>query len=135
MKVVVDTNVIVSGLLKDKGSCAEILRLVFGGHLELCVDDRILREYETVLPRPRFRILPQDVNSALNLIRFRAVRSVPLPLRVELADSSDLPFLEVAAAANAALITGNARHFPRQSREGVTILSPTEFLDSMRSSV
>jgi putative PIN family toxin of toxin-antitoxin system len=134
MKVVLDTNVVVSGLIKGKGTCGQILRLAFGGHLDLCVDDRILHEYEAVLPRPLFRMLPEDVNNALTLIRFRAERTIPPPLRVELPDRSDLPFLETAAATNAILVTGNSRHFPRHERAGVVVMTPRELLDFLRSS-
>jgi putative PIN family toxin of toxin-antitoxin system len=134
MKVVLDTNVVVSGLINGKGSCGQILRLVFSGRLDLCVDDRILREYEVVLRKPLFRILPVDVNNGLTLIRFRAERIIPSPLRAELPDQSDLPFLEAAAVAEAILVTGNARHFPRHERADVVVMTPREFLDFLRSS-
>jgi len=134
MKVVLDTNVLVSGLIKGKGTCGQILRLAFGGHLDLCVDERILREYEAVLPRPLFRMLPEDVNDALTVIRSRAERAIPAPLRVELPDRSDLPFLEAAAASDAILVVGNARHFPRHERAGVVVVTPREFLDFLRAS-
>jgi putative PIN family toxin of toxin-antitoxin system len=134
MKVVLDTNVVVSGLVNGKGSCGQILRLAFGGHLDLCLDDRILQEYEAVLRRPLFRMLPEDVTNALTLIRFKAEHTIPLPLRPELPDRSDLPFLEAAAAAEAILVTGNARHFPRHERAGVVVMTPREFLDFLRSS-
>jgi predicted nucleic acid-binding protein len=55
-------------------------------------------------------------------------------LRVEIPDRSDLPFLEAAAAANAILVTGNARHFPRHERAGVIVMTPREFLDFLRGS-
>ncbi|MGD1000002.1 MAG: putative toxin-antitoxin system toxin component, PIN family [Candidatus Brocadiia bacterium] len=134
MKVVLDTNVVVSGLIKEKGTCAQILRMVFGGHLDFCVDDRILQEYEAVLHRPFFRMLPEDVSNILALIRFKAERIIPASLRVEIPDRSDLPFLEAAAAANAILVTGNARHFPRHERAGVIVMTPREFLDFLRGS-
>jgi putative PIN family toxin of toxin-antitoxin system len=134
MKVVLDTNVVVSGLINGKGSCGQILRLAFGGRLDFCVDDRILRAYEVVLRRPLFRILPEDVNNALTQIRFRAERMIPPPLRAELPDRADLPFLETAAVAEAILVTGNARHFPRHERAGVVVMTPREFLDFLRSS-
>jgi putative PIN family toxin of toxin-antitoxin system len=133
MKVVLDTNVIVSALINGKGTCGQILHLVFGGRLDLCVDERILHEYETVLPRPLFHMLPEDVNNALALIRFRAERTIALPLRVELPDRSDLPFLETASAMDAILVTGNTRHFPRHERAGVIVMTPREFLDFLRS--
>jgi predicted nucleic acid-binding protein len=79
-------------------------------------------------------MLPEDVNNALALIRFRAERIMPAPLRVEIPDRSDLPFLETAAAADAVLVTGNARHFPRHERAGAIVMTPREFLDFLRDS-
>ena len=132
MKVVLDTNVLVSGLISAKGPCGQILLLAFGGVLQPCVDGRILDEYETVLPRPLFRIHPEDVAEALRVIRMRAERVAPMPLDAELPDKTDLPFIEVAAAAEAILVTGNLRHFPKKARQGVTVVSPREFLDILR---
>ena len=134
MKVVLDTNILVSGLISAKGPCGQILRLTFGGVLQPCVDDRILDEYETVLPRPLFRIHPEDVAEALSVIRLRAERIAPVPLDVELPDETDLPFVEVAAAAEAILVTGNLRHFPRRKCKSVTVANPREFLDLLRQS-
>ena len=51
------------------------------------------------------------------------------PLGIELPDQDDLPFLEVAHAAEATLVTGNTRHYPPEERRGVTILDPASFLD------
>ena len=134
MKVVLDTNVVVSGLINKEGACGHILSLLFAGLLQPGVDDRIVHEYETVLARPLFRILPDDAQEALRIIRLRAERAASLPLRVALPDPSDLPFLEVAAAAEAILVTGNARHFPRHARAGVTVMTPKDFLDLLRGS-
>ena len=55
MKVVIDTNVIVSGLLTPFGNSAEIVRMITSGKLNLCFDARILTEYEEVLKRPKFK--------------------------------------------------------------------------------
>ena len=134
MKVVLDTNVLVSGLISAKGPCGQILQLTFGGVLQPCVDGRILDEYETVLPRPLFRIHAEDVAEALSVIRLRAERIAPMPLDAELPDKTDLPFIEVAAAAGAILVTGNLRHFPKRTCKGVTVVSPREFLDHLRQS-
>jgi predicted nucleic acid-binding protein len=43
-----------------------------------------------------------------------------------------VPFVEVAAAAAAVLVTGNTRHFPKKACEGVTVVSPKEFLELLR---
>ena len=54
MKVVIDTNIIVSGLLTPFGSPSEILRLLALGKLIICFDTRIMAEYLGVLNRPKF---------------------------------------------------------------------------------
>jgi hypothetical protein len=51
------------------------------------------------------------------------------PLAVRLPHASDLPFLEVARAAGAILVTCNLRHFPKSQRAGVTVMSPGDFLE------
>ena len=56
MRVVLDTNVLVSGLLTPSGPCGQIVELVLDGVLDLCVDGRILDEYEDVLRRPKLAI-------------------------------------------------------------------------------
>ena len=55
MKIVLDTNVLISGLLTPFGSSGEILRIMFSGELALCLDARILAEYKDVLHRPKFK--------------------------------------------------------------------------------
>ena len=54
MRIVLDTNVLVSGLLSPHRPPGEIVRLVSGGLVSLCLDARIVAEYRDVLARPRF---------------------------------------------------------------------------------
>ncbi len=70
----------------------------------------------------------------LQIIRRRGRPLISMPSAIELPDPTDLPFLEVAASADAILVTGNARHFPARARAGVTVMSPSEFLDHLRGS-
>jgi len=133
MRVVLDTNVLVSGLLTTNGACGQILAMVFEELLHPCVDDRVLDGYEEILPRPLFDFAPHDVAATLRLMRARGERLTPLPLPVALPHEDDHPFIEVAAAADAILVTGNKRHFPKRSRGGVTVVSCGEFLELLRS--
>jgi len=134
MKVVLDTNVIVSGVLTIHGVCAQILDMLTEGVFGIYVDDRILAEYDSVLRRPRLHLIPDDAAAVMERIRSVAERVGAVPLSAELPDPEDLPFLEVAASAGAILVTGNARHFPKRSRGGVKVLSPREFLELLRCS-
>ena len=134
MKVVLDTNVVVSAIMTAHGKCAQIIDLLADGAFELCADDRILAEYDSVLERPQLRIVPEDAAVLLELIRSVADPVAAVPLPVQLPDPEDAPFLEVAAASQSLLVTGNARHYPKSSRAGVTVLTPMELLELIRRS-
>ena len=132
MKVVVDTNVIVSALLTPTGLCAQILGLLTEGILQPCVDERILAEYEEVLLDPRFPFEPAHVAALIEMLRRVGERVAALPIQAALPDEDDRPFLEVAATAQAVVVTGNLRHFPKAARKGVLVVSPREFLELLR---
>ncbi len=134
MKVVLDTNVIVSAVLTAHGVCAQIFDMLTDGVFGIYVDDRILAEYDSVLRRPYLRLIPDDAAEVMELIRSVAEPVGAIPLPAELPDPGDMPFLEVAASAGAILVTGNTRHFPKRSRLGVTVLSPREFMELVRRS-
>ena len=134
MRVVLDTNVLVSAVLTAHGACARIVDLVVEGELQLCADDRLLAEYERVLRRPELRIVPEDAAVLLELLRAVCDPVAGHPLPVRLPDPDDAAFLEVAVASQSVLVTGNARHFPKASRAGVTVLTPRELLDLIRAS-
>jgi putative PIN family toxin of toxin-antitoxin system len=132
MRVVLDTNVIVSAALTTHGTCAQIVEMLGEGVFEICADGRILDEYDSVLRRPELRIVPENLAIVMEMIRQIAVPVAAVPLAVELPDPDDRPFLEVAAAADALLVTGNARHYPRRASAGVKVISPAEFLELVR---
>ncbi|TKB79435.1 MAG: putative toxin-antitoxin system toxin component, PIN family [Nitrospira sp.] len=133
MKVVVDTNVLVAGLLSPFGPPGEILCMVASGTLRLCFDARILTEYEEVLARPKFRFNAEQTQALMDHIQAEGFSVASNPLPVRLPDPSDEPFLQSAVASEAdCLITGNIKHFPSARRQGMTILSPREFLDYYR---
>ena len=134
MRVVLDTNVLISGLLTPFGTCAEILRLLVADRIRLCVDARILLEYEEVLQRPKFGFDRQKTALLLDFIRASSEFHAAIPLDKPLPDPDDAPFLEVALAAGAGcLVTGNLKHFPPQCRGGCSVLTPAEFMDAYRA--
>ena len=129
MRIVLDTNVLVSGLLSPHGPPGRIVDLFLDGTVTLLVDDRIVMEYREVLARPRFRFNPADVEAVLGLIDIAGERVAAGPLSAIVPDPYDLPFLEVAYAGKAdALVTGNARHFRGAADVGVRVLSPAAFM-------
>ena len=129
MNIVLDTNVLVAGLLTPSGPCGEIMRMVSSGELRLSFDARILSEYHEVLLRPKFKFNGDSVIALLEYIRHsgRVVASSPLPH--SLPHQDDEPFLQAAIAGQAAcLVTGNRSHFPLKLCCGVKTLSPNDFL-------
>jgi putative PIN family toxin of toxin-antitoxin system len=130
VRVVLDTNVVVSGLLTDLGAPAQIVELCLAGDLELVIDGRIVAKYREVLRRPELSLDAADVEAFLGIVDF-AEHVVGVPLPLTLPDPDDLPFLEVAvAAAVDALVTGNARHFRApEGKLDISVVSPRQFLD------
>ncbi|HZS58559.1 MAG TPA: putative toxin-antitoxin system toxin component, PIN family [Gemmatimonadaceae bacterium] len=130
MRVVVDMNVLVSGLLRADNPPGRIVDLIVGGRLSVLFDDRITREYEDVLSRPRFDFDATSVHAVLRQLRATGEHVVAAPLAVVLPDPDDLPFLEVAVAGGArALITGNRSHYkPRAGTHTVPVRSPRDFV-------
>lgn len=129
MNIVLDTNVLVSGLLSPFGPCGKIVRMVSSAELTLSFDARILTEYKGVLLRPKFRFEKDKIDALLDHIehRGRTVASSPLPH--SLPDYDDEPFLEVAITAQAVcIVTGNQIHFPPDLCMGVTVFAPHDFL-------
>ncbi|MBI4700857.1 MAG: putative toxin-antitoxin system toxin component, PIN family [Deltaproteobacteria bacterium] len=133
MRIVLDTNVLVSGLLNPFGAPGELVRLVASGALELCYDARILCEYRDVLLRRRFPFDPDYVNGLLETIEAEGGPVSGRPLAEDLPDPTDAPFLEAALAGEArCIVTGNVRHYPLRAREGMVVVSPAEFLGIYR---
>lgn len=132
MKVVLDTNVLVSGILTPGRVCHRILELVRDGVLIPCVDGRILEEYEAVFRYPKLSLIQDPAREIVAFFRGAAIRVGAIPLSCALPDAGDLPFLEVASAAGAVLVTGNVRHFPAAARGRVTVMTPAGLLDRLR---
>lgn len=129
MRVVLDTNVLVSALLKPGGKPARILRLILQGQIEILTNEAILSEYTEVLSRPKFHLDPQNVRTILETLRSRGIHAPALPIFLDLADPGDEPFLEAALGAGAdALVTGDRKHFPRARCRGQKVMTPDEFL-------
>lgn len=132
MKVVIDTNVLVSGLLKPHNHPGAIIRLLAGGKLQAVYDARILSEYWEVLHRPLFGFRPTDVEALLDYVKDSGLLITATPLKIHLSDPDDEPFLEAAMAEpGTILITGNKRHFPREACGKVILYNPAEFMEHL----
>ncbi len=133
MRVVLDTNVLVSGLISPGGPPGMILSMVINKSLRVCYDPRILAEYLEVLQRPEFDISADRISGLLAQITASGEGAQVSALQMPLPDPDDMAFLEVALAAQAeCIITGNLKHFPSSCRQGMRVFSPAEFLEFYR---
>ena len=127
MNVVLDTNVIVSGIIKPDGSPAKLLNMVVNGTLTINADTRILSEYGRVLNSPKFSFPETIITHLLHYISSESKLVTPDPFLLPVKDPSDLPFIEIAVQEDIPLITGNIKHF--EDIENIRLYSPTRFLE------
>jgi putative PIN family toxin of toxin-antitoxin system len=133
LRLVIDTNILVSAALKPNGLQRTVLLLAITKPARLYVTDTILSEYRDVLARPELRIRKGLRHQLLQLIKNHArLINAVRPVRAAI-DPGDDKFLECADAARADyLVTGNERHFPKfwkntkviSSREFISIVAP-----------
>jgi uncharacterized protein len=128
LRLVLDTNIIVSAALKPDGVQRTVLLLAITKPAMLYVTDPILAEYRDVLARPKINIRKGLQQQMLQLLRRHARRVNPSrPMQVT-ADPEDNKFVECADAARADyLVTGNARHFPKSWKK-TKVITSREFL-------
>jgi len=126
MRVVIDTNVLVSALINANGSPAAILSLVLNGNIKVLCDNRILFEYANVLTRKIFGFDSDTVRDLIDYFRHDGEYINAVPINAAFNDEADKKFYEVCKSGSALyLITGNAKHYPKDQ----TVISPREFLD------
>ena len=131
MRIVLDTNVLVSGLIVARNAPGRIIDLIRTARLDLVVDDRILAEYEAVLSRDYFRtyFTLEEKARVMAYIRMDAQNCICAEAIAGLPDPYDAPFAEAALTAGVPLVTGNAKHFPSALCRGIQIFSPSAFLE------
>jgi len=128
LRVVLDTNILVSALLTREGNPAKIYRMFLTQALTLVYCAEILDEYEDVIYRPRLKIPIADANIVMDAIRYYG-EEIFIPVSrssiIPMPDEDDRIFYDTAKTVGAYLITGNTKHYPSEP----FILTPTEFLE------
>jgi uncharacterized protein len=126
IRAVIDTNVLVSGLLSPAGNEALILL----GLLKPCFSKEIIEEYAALLARPKFAFPPDEIAAVLSMFRSRGELLAPETSAVASSDPGDTKFLLCAEAARADyIVTGNKRHFPAGSYGATRVVNAGELLD------
>ena len=127
LKLVVDTNVVVSAALQPLRNPARALFLAVDRH-HVFVSREIFEEYRDVLFREKLKLDPRESNRILDFMRDHCELVRPLFHIHACKDPDDDKFLDCAAAAGADyIITGNKRDFPTTPSKPL-IVSPREFL-------
>jgi putative PIN family toxin of toxin-antitoxin system len=113
MRVVLDTNILVSACWKPGGLEAQVVELAIAGKITACVSADVMAEYRDVLSRPKLASVNGRALEMLAALE-RAAVTVETTAHVKASiDDDDNRFLECAEAAGAEyLITGNLRHYP-----------------------
>jgi putative PIN family toxin of toxin-antitoxin system len=120
---VIDTNVVVSGLLNPHGPSARVLDAILDGRVKLVYDARILAEYRDVLRRPRLKLAPDKITAFLTGLQSQ-MTVTPRPLA---AAGPDVVFVEAALATKyRTIVTGNLADYPPEILHGVRVLTPAQ---------
>lgn len=126
---VIDTNVLVSALLKWDSVPGNVLQFTITGVVTPVLNEDILREYREVLLRKKFHFPESVVDAILDNLAAHAVFINEEKLDVNLPDPKDVVFYEVVMEErkkqDAFLVTGNLKHFPVER----FIVTPRQFLD------
>ena len=128
VRVVLDTNVLLSACLKPSGLEARVVEMALSGEVEACDTDAVWAEYEEVLRREKFCAFQIRAEEILAGIGSCAVRVIAEETITAASDEDDNRFLECALAAGASfLITGNLRHYPPEWR-GTQMVNARAFI-------
>jgi len=131
IKVVLDTNIVISAALKEESLPALLLSLALRKEIQAFVSSEMLSEYGEVLQRPKFGLRKKETEDLLEEIRKSMIIVYPSERISEIReDEADNRILECAKEAEADfIITGNKSHFPFEEFRGTKIVSPREFFE------
>ena len=130
---VIDTNVLVSAMLKFQSIPGQIVSKALLGNLIPLLCDEIVAEYREVLARPKFKFDQRAVNTFIDGIIDRGTFVDAVPIEEIIPDPKDIVFYEVVMEGRkeydeAYLVTGNMKHFPVKA----FIVTPKEMLEIMQ---
>jgi len=127
IKVVIDTNIIVSTAKSLKGESSKIMNLVTNGEIKMHYSSDILAEYEEVLSREEIGITSEVQKEILEGIEERGIKIVPKISTIPMPDEDDRIFYDAAKEADATVVTYNIKDFPK-TPEKPYIVTPGDYL-------
>ena len=129
MRIILDTNVIVSAILSPAGNPARILTAVLSSKIELLYNNHILAEYITVLRQEKFRLNKELNDYIIEYICKEGVFFFASLLKIKFDHEDDKKFYELYKSGKADyLVTGNIKHFPKENG----IVTPKTFIQKIQ---
>ncbi len=126
---VIDTNVLVSAMLKRASVPGKIIEFAFSGVIVPVLNEKIVAEYREVLLRDKFHFTKEIVDDVIQALEEEGEYIDPENLDFDLPDPKDIIFyaivMEKRKDEDAFLVTGNIRHFPQEPY----VVTPKEMLD------
>jgi len=135
-KIIIDTNVLISGLIQTNYPNFIIYNHVLNDLADVCISDELFMEYIDVLNRPKFYKYPDFIRNAefvLAQIEMKALKFHPTKRLDIIADNPDNRLLELAVESRSDfIITGNTNDFTMTEFQGTKIVTPKEYWDLYR---
>lgn len=126
---VIDTNVLVSAMIKWRSVPGSVLELAFNGLIIPVLNTDIVAEYRTVLARPKFGLTEDIISDVISSLEKSGLYVDAKTIDIELPDPKDRVFYKVVMEErkdeDAFLVTGNIKHFPKEP----FIVTPRQMLD------
>ena len=126
---VIDTNVLVSAMLKWTSVPGSIIEFAFSGVIIPVLNERIVEEYREVLMRDKFHLTKEIVDDVIQALEDHGEYIDTDNMNYELPDPKDVVFyaivMEKRKEEEAYLVTGNIKHFPQVP----FVVTPKEMLD------
>ena len=113
---VIDTNIFVSALIthNSNASTARVLESLFLHRIIPLYNDDIIKEYDEVLHRAKFKLSDDQINTVIELVKQNGIDSSRFPYDGEMPDEDDRVFYEICLSKeDSFLVTGNLKHFPK----------------------
>lgn len=129
MRVVLDTNILISACWTPGGNEARVVTQAGSGRFVVCVSNTLEAEYRDVAQRKKFAKHRSGLEAAIESLLVNAWRVEPVPECLACSDPDDNQLLDCALAAQAEyVITGNLRHFPSEW-QGIEVINARTFLE------
>jgi putative PIN family toxin of toxin-antitoxin system len=135
VRIVLDTNVLYSGLYSSKGASFRVLKAIEEGKIGMIISTTLLFEYEDVLKRNQavLGLSDQEIESILNYFCLRSEHhKIYFLWRPYLADPKDDHLLELAIASGTRrIVTFNRKDFKGSEEFGIKTISPKEIMEEI----